>query len=191
MLVAMLGVSMPSLYCGRAAAVFPGAEADAGDGRKPVSHYRLGHRDEQAAAVLCAGLRHAGHCVAPDAHQHAGRAQSGLYQDGQGQGPVAAKNYLEAMRCATPLCRLSRCWARRLPPSSPVPWWWRKFSPFPAWASFFVTSITNNDYTMIAGTTIFYGVFLVAANLIVDVLYCVIDPRVKPGRRKGGLRTNE
>ena len=39
---------------------------------------------------------------------------------------------------------------------------------------------------MIAGTTIFYGVFLVAANLIVDVLYCVIDPRVKLAGGKEG-----
>ena len=51
---------------------------------------------------------------------------------------------------------------------------------------FFVTSINNNDFTMIAGTTIFYGVFLVAANLIVDILYCFIDPRVKLADGKEG-----
>ena len=44
---------------------------------------------------------------------------------------------------------------------------------------FFVTSITNNDYTMIAGTTIFYGAFLILVNLVVDLVYGVIDPRVK------------
>lgn len=61
-----------------------------------------------------------------------------------------------------------------------------KIFAIPGMGKFFVTSITNNDYTMIAGTTIFYGVFLVAANLIVDVLYCVIDPRVKLAGGKEG-----
>ena len=54
-----------------------------------------------------------------------------------------------------------------------------KLFSIPGMGKFFVTSINNNDFTMIAGTTIFYGVFLVAANLIVDILYCFIDPRVK------------
>ena len=44
---------------------------------------------------------------------------------------------------------------------------------------FFVLSIQVQDYTMIAGTTLFYGAFLIIANLIVDILYGVVDPRVK------------
>lgn len=54
-----------------------------------------------------------------------------------------------------------------------------KIFSIPGMGKFFVTSIQTNDYMMIAGTTIFYGVFLVAANLIVDILYCFIDPRIK------------
>ncbi len=49
----------------------------------------------------------------------------------------------------------------------------------PGMGKFFVQSVTENDYTLIAGTTLFYGVFLVAATLIVDLLYGVIDPRIK------------
>ena len=44
---------------------------------------------------------------------------------------------------------------------------------------FFVLSIQVQDYTMIAGTTLFYGAFLIIANLIVDILYGIVDPRVK------------
>lgn len=43
----------------------------------------------------------------------------------------------------------------------------------------FVTSITNRDTTLIVGVTIFYGTLIVLCNLIVDILYSVIDPRIK------------
>ena len=49
----------------------------------------------------------------------------------------------------------------------------------PGMGKFFVLSIKTADYTMIAGTTLFYGAFLVIANLIVDLAYGFIDPRVK------------
>lgn len=43
----------------------------------------------------------------------------------------------------------------------------------------FVISISNRDYTEILGVTIFYAIFLIVCNLIVDLLYVVIDPRIK------------
>lgn len=49
----------------------------------------------------------------------------------------------------------------------------------PGMGKFFVQSIQGQDYTMISGSTLFYGAFLIAANLIVDLLYGFIDPRVK------------
>ncbi|MED3661234.1 ABC transporter permease [Ureibacillus sp. FSL K6-8385] len=49
----------------------------------------------------------------------------------------------------------------------------------------FVQSITNRDYTVIMGTTVFYAIILMFAVLIVDILYTIIDPRIK---LKGGGR---
>lgn len=49
----------------------------------------------------------------------------------------------------------------------------------PGMGKFFVQSIQGMDYTMISGVTLFYGAFLIIANLIVDLLYGLIDPRVK------------
>ena len=49
----------------------------------------------------------------------------------------------------------------------------------PGLGKYFVDSITARDYNIIMGVTIFLGVFVVACNLIVDVVYGVIDPRVK------------
>lgn len=43
----------------------------------------------------------------------------------------------------------------------------------------FVTTITNRDYTVIMGATVFYSALLITCNLIVDILYVVIDPRIK------------
>ncbi|MEG0381128.1 MAG: ABC transporter permease subunit, partial [Kurthia sp.] len=44
---------------------------------------------------------------------------------------------------------------------------------------YFVTSITNRDYTVIMGTTVFYSIILLFGVLIVDILYGFIDPRIK------------
>jgi oligopeptide transport system permease protein len=44
---------------------------------------------------------------------------------------------------------------------------------------FYVKSINDLDYTMVLGMTAFYGMFLVAANLIVDILYGIVDPRIR------------
>ena len=43
----------------------------------------------------------------------------------------------------------------------------------------FVDGITNLDYTLIMGTTIFLAVLMVTVNLITDIVYKLIDPRIK------------
>lgn len=43
----------------------------------------------------------------------------------------------------------------------------------------FVSAITNRDYTLIMATTLFLAVMMVIANLITDIVYKVIDPRIK------------
>ena len=42
----------------------------------------------------------------------------------------------------------------------------------------FVNSINNSDYPLVMATTIFLGTLMVAANLITDLVYKVIDPRI-------------
>ena len=54
----------------------------------------------------------------------------------------------------------------------------------PGMGKFFVLAIKENDYTLIAGTTLFYGAFLIIAVLIVDLLYGVIDPRINLASEK-------
>lgn len=49
----------------------------------------------------------------------------------------------------------------------------------PGLGKHFVTSITNLDYSLIVGLTVFYGTFLVLMNLLVDIVYGFIDPRIR------------
>lgn len=49
----------------------------------------------------------------------------------------------------------------------------------PGLGKFFITSISNRDYTVIMGTVLLYATFLVIANLIVDLSYALLDPRIR------------
>lgn len=54
-----------------------------------------------------------------------------------------------------------------------------KIFAIPGLGVHFVNSVTQRDYTTIMGVTIFYATFLMAMIFIVDVFYCLIDPRIK------------
>ena len=49
----------------------------------------------------------------------------------------------------------------------------------PGMGRFFVQSITNRDYTAIMGFTLFYAAVLILLVFVVDIIYCVIDPRIQ------------
>jgi oligopeptide transport system permease protein len=62
-----------------------------------------------------------------------------------------------------------------------------KIFGIPGLGSEFVVSITNRDYTVIMGTTVFYSILLLVTILIVDLIYGLVDPRIKVAT-KGGER---
>lgn len=47
---------------------------------------------------------------------------------------------------------------------------------------YFVQSVSNRDYPVIMGTTIFLASFIIIMNLLVDILYKVVDPRITLGK---------
>lgn len=49
----------------------------------------------------------------------------------------------------------------------------------PGLGRYFVQAVQQLDYTVIMGTTVFYGAFLVFMVIVVDLLYGLIDPRVR------------
>lgn len=48
----------------------------------------------------------------------------------------------------------------------------------PGMGRYFVTSINNRDYPVIMGTLLLYALILVICNLIVDLIYAYLDPRI-------------
>lgn len=54
-----------------------------------------------------------------------------------------------------------------------------KIFTIPGLGSEFISSITNRDYTLIMGTTIFLASLIIVMNLLVDIAYKLIDPRIK------------
>ncbi len=55
----------------------------------------------------------------------------------------------------------------------------------PGMGKYYVLGVQNLDYSMILGLTVFYGAFLITANFLVDLLYGIIDPRIRSGNTKG------
>ncbi|MDX1498420.1 MAG: oligopeptide ABC transporter permease OppB [Woeseiaceae bacterium] len=49
----------------------------------------------------------------------------------------------------------------------------------PGLGQFFVRGALNRDYTLVLGIVIFYAALVILLNLVVDVLYGVIDPRIR------------
>ena len=54
----------------------------------------------------------------------------------------------------------------------------------PGLGSYFVTSIYNRDYTVILGVTIFYSAIIILMNMLVDIIYPMLDPRIKLGEKE-------
>jgi oligopeptide transport system permease protein len=54
----------------------------------------------------------------------------------------------------------------------------------PGLGSYFVTSIYNRDYTVILGVTIFYSAIIILMNMLVDIIYPLLDPRINIDERE-------
>jgi oligopeptide transport system permease protein len=54
-----------------------------------------------------------------------------------------------------------------------------KIFSVPGMGRFFITAVTNRDYPLIMGVTLVYTALIVVMNLIVDVVYTLLDPRVR------------
>jgi oligopeptide transport system permease protein len=54
----------------------------------------------------------------------------------------------------------------------------------PGLGKHFVQAVLNRDYPLVMGVTLVYGVVLIASNLLVDLVYGWVDPRIQLGARK-------
>ena len=49
----------------------------------------------------------------------------------------------------------------------------------PGLGFYYISSINDRDYTMIIGTTIFAAALFILAQLIIDIAYSLLDPRIR------------
>ncbi len=54
-----------------------------------------------------------------------------------------------------------------------------KMFAIPGLGAYYVKSVSDNDYTMILGLTIFFAMLYVGALIVVDILYGLVDPRIR------------
>ena len=54
-----------------------------------------------------------------------------------------------------------------------------KMFGIPGLGFYYVSSINDRDYTMIIGTTIFAAALFVVAQLLIDIVYTLLDPRIR------------
>lgn len=54
-----------------------------------------------------------------------------------------------------------------------------KIFTIPGLGGEFITAITGRDYTLIMGTTIFLATLIIVMNVLVDIVYKLVDPRIK------------
>jgi oligopeptide transport system permease protein len=49
----------------------------------------------------------------------------------------------------------------------------------PGIGRYFVEGAINRDYTLVMGVVIYYAAFVIVLNLVADILYAAMDPRVR------------
>ncbi|WMM24457.1 ABC transporter permease [Tissierella sp. MB52-C2] len=54
-----------------------------------------------------------------------------------------------------------------------------KMFSIPGLGNYYVKSVSDGDYTMIIGLTIFYAILYTVALIVVDILYGIVDPRIR------------
>lgn len=54
----------------------------------------------------------------------------------------------------------------------------------PGLGFYYINSINDRDYTMIIGTTVFYAALFIFSQLVVDLLYGVVDPRIRVSKKQ-------
>jgi ABC-type dipeptide/oligopeptide/nickel transport system permease component len=57
-----------------------------------------------------------------------------------------------------------------------------KIFQVPGLGFYFIASVVDRDYPVLTGVMVFYCLFLVLLNLLVDIAYGLLDPRIREAR---------
>ena len=96
---------------------------------------------------------------------HPGRAGSGLYPHRPIQGPVRAEDRLAT--CITGSFIIEKIFS------------------IPGIAAYYIEAVSANDLSIVLGETVFIAALFIVVVFLTDILYTVVDPRI---RIQGGKR---
>lgn len=122
---------------------------------------------------------------APDTLQYDRRSRHRLYQHREGQGNVQIRRGVEAWRQKRPDPRHNGHRYADGAAFSAVPSWWKRCLDCRGSGTAIVQSIFSRDYQMTMGCVMMVAVIIILINTIVDILYVIIDPRVRTTRKSG------
>ena len=57
-----------------------------------------------------------------------------------------------------------------------------KVFTIPGLGKYYIQSINDRDYTMVLGVTVFYAAFLILMMIMMDIVYALVDPKIKLGK---------
>lgn len=57
-----------------------------------------------------------------------------------------------------------------------------KVFTIPGLGKYYIQSINDRDYTMVLGVTVFYAAFLILMMILMDIVYALVDPKIKLGK---------
>jgi oligopeptide transport system permease protein len=49
----------------------------------------------------------------------------------------------------------------------------------PGLGRYFVQGALNRDYTLVMGVVVFYGILIIVFNFLVDLVYALLDPKIR------------
>lgn len=60
----------------------------------------------------------------------------------------------------------------------------QKASNYGIFCFYDMKSVSDNDYTMVIGLTIFFAILFIGALVVVDIMYGIVDPRIRVAKGK-------
>ena len=180
MAAALLGLSVPDFWLGLMMVLVFGVQLGLfpTGGFVPFQESAIGWARYDRAAGPDARPR-AGRLHRPDgAGLHARRAQSGFHPHGRCQGPVAHRHRLRhgLPNALFPILTVSGIVAGALLGGTVII---EQVFSLPGIGRLIIGAVLSRDFPVIQGGLLFLAVIYLTVNLIVDVLYAFIDPRVR------------
>ena len=182
MTLAMIGISIPTFVTAPLLQLvfgIYGINLFGLDLSLPVGGWNGGALRNMILPVIVLSLRADRRHRAADARQHGRGAALQLHPHRARQGLADLSHRHCATRCAPRCCRWSAISGPAIADIVTGSLIVEQIFGLPGIGRYFVQAALNRDYTLVMGVVIFYATLIISLNLVADLLYGVLDPRVR------------